>query len=1607
MHLELALDPGDGSPPLDVVVQARTGTRLHAVHDQLTALLPSAATRSGPVTWSVGASALPGTAVLGVPPLVRAAVLKVAGAGAGTGAGTRTDGSGGVRRAPLEVCVAWGPAAGTTHPLPLGEHVVGRGAVAGVVLQDPEVSRAHAALEVSARGVRVRDLGSSNGTRLRDPRGGGDVGGGDVGEAWRELPPGTDLLVGASALRLRTGAEDAADPGAAVTATGDGHLHVSRSPRSPAVRPVLDLELPEEPRAPEPARVSVLAVVLPIGLSVVMAVVWSPMALLFGLAAPVITLGTAWGDRRAQRAQHARALEAHRLRCTRLRAAAAAGVVEDRAALSALGPDVGEVVTAATTLGRRLWERGRDDDQLVLRLGRGAVPSTVRLRDAGERSGASPHPGAVTTHQDAPVLLALPEVGVLGISGPTAARLGLVTSLLVQVAVLHSPRDVRVVVLHGSGAAPAGSWEWVGLLPHHAVGGAPGTGTGTPPPGAAGAAELLEEVRRREVAAERGAGTGHAGAPSDGAGEPVVVVVLDGAGHLRRVPGVAAVLERGPAVGVLAVCLEEEVGALPVECRAVAEVGGPHGGVVRLRSTAGAGGRGRGGWSEGPVDRALGGAFGSTGAPPTGGDVAADLVPVAVARTVARALAPLRDATPGHGGGVLPEHVALLDVLDVDATDPGAVAAAWSLRPRSTRVVLGRRSTGTWSVDLEGDGPHVLVAGTTGSGKSELLVALVTSLAVGNRPEELAVVLIDYKGGAAFADLAGLPHVVGLVTDLDAHLTQRALVSLQAEVRRRERVLRDAGCRDHAEHVRRRGAAGAGRHGAAGPVLPRLVVVVDEFRVLAEELPDFIGGLVRLAAVGRSLGVHLVLATQRPAGVVSADIRANTALRIALRVQDDGDSADVVDSRDAARIDARLPGRAVARSGSGPLVEVQAARVSGTRPARGPDDPTVRVRGTGPTGSGPAASRPDPAPQDLLPHRPDPPSDASAIVAALRRAAEGEPRPRSPWLPPLPEVVTLGTDAPSGRGTSADGGGGADDEVGSTGDGGGAAGGSRMPVLVLGVQDLPAQQCRAPLRWDVGAGPVLVVGAPRSGRTTAVRAVLAAATAHSPAALHAHVVATPSPVLAGMEDLPQVGAVIDPDDHERLLRLLHLLTAEVRRRQRTSAAGSVGAAELGPPTLLLVDGADRVLAAAGATLANPADDVGELLLELLVTGPAAGVVPLLTGDRSLLLGRCGALVRHRLLLALTDPADAVLAGVPVREVPASMPPGRVLVLGGATTSTGGGATGIGVDPGAHPAVVQAQIGVLGDPRATDQLRREVATLVAMSAERWSDVAARPPALPALPQRLTTAELRLAAAGAGPTPPRAGLPVGIGGDDLGVVALDVDAAPCWLVAGPAGSGRSTTLVALAEAAHERRRPVLVLAGVRSPLARWAAESVVPCAAAGDAGVVAAALAELVLGGPDASDEHEGAGPAPLVLVDDVERLIGTASEEVLAGHVEAATRQDTPALVLVAAGAPAELTGAYRGLVPLLRRARNGILLHPLGAGDGEVVGLHLPRSRPGPAGRATLVVDGRASSLQVALSTGPLLRLPLQSRRASLPGGARPVGPAVRWPLADPTGGTG
>ncbi|WP_432497986.1 FtsK/SpoIIIE domain-containing protein [Kineococcus auxinigenes] len=1376
----------------------------------------------------------------------------------------------------VELRVVAGAGAGAVHRLGVGEHLVGpHGSVpvAGSATVRVSVSTAAAVLVSAVEGTARLEGEEVREAVLWGSRDLVDLGGAllDVG-----TPTGPDAVLEKSA-------------GTADDLVGHDY---NRPPRILPLERTTSFRLPappgDAPRRPFP----VVAAVVPLLMCATMIAVTSNYRYLaLGLLSPIAVVANALVDRKHGRTSHRELVKRYERDKAAVEADARTALVDERRDRRHLAADPAELLLTAVGPRARLWERRRrDDDHLHVRLGVADLPSEVTLEDPEQLE----HRRTVTwTARHVPVTVSLAEHPVLGIAGAeprrTAAR------LLAQLAVLQSPRDVQFHVLTGPEGLPA--WEWLRWVPHARVepGGAGGVyaGTGTET-WARRVAELTAAVdQRRRALADLPAGARLEA--------PDLVVVLDGARRLRSLPGVVSLLADGPALGVRLICCDADRRSLPEECTAVVTEEQRRAG-TRLR-----------------LERQR---------HETVRDVLADEPAPGWAPRIARALAPLRDTGDDDSGAALPGSSRLLDVLGLEPPSSSAVAARWTLGGRSTVAVVGESLDGPFGFDLRADGPHGLIAGTTGSGKSELLQTIVASLAVANRPDAMTFVLVDYKGGAAFKDCVDLPHTVGMVTDLDTHLVGRALTSLGAELHRREHLLAAAGAKDLEDYDDLREQAAA-KHTAnlGAPALPRLLIVIDEFASLARELPEFVTGLVNIAQRGRSLGIHLLLATQRPTGVVSAEIRANTNLRIALRVTDAGESSDVLDAPDAARILKSTPGRAYVKLGHGSLVPFQAGRVGGRRPgAAGQQVPAPWSAPLRPEDLGlPAPRRPraQAAEEDAAA------TDLRALVDAVRAASEelGLPRPASPWLPALDDLLDLADVA-------------------------GAAGEPAGPLAAaFGVQDLPAQQRRAPLELDLERdGHLYVVGAPRSGRSQVLRTLAASLAARVPVAdLHLHGLDCGGGALLALNALPHTGAVVQRSEPERALRLLGRLREEVLRRQaelgalgvadvteQRAAAGPAGA-DPWPHVVLLLDRWEGFLGGIAELDGQAPLETVQLLLR---EGAGVGVHLVVAGDRQLLTGRTGTLVEDKLLLRLTDRADAAMAGLSVRQVPEEVPAGRVLRSGSG---------------------VEAQVAVLGpDPSGPAQ----VAALAALGERlRERDAATprhrRPFRLQSMPVRLTWEQARERADLA---PGGLFALVGVGGDDLDARGFDLRAgAGTAIVAGPSRSGRSTVLLTVARSLLEQGAELVVAAPRPSPLRELAAHPGVRAVLTGDD--LTAAELEPVLG--------EAAGPAVL-LVDDAEVLRTCSADAWLAAFV---SRARSSGSAVVVAGETSEVGAGFSNWQVPLRRNRCGVLIAPQDVMAGDVVGARVPRSVLGAApnpGRVLLHTgDGELVPVQVPATTVP------------------------------------
>ncbi|WP_329368280.1 FtsK/SpoIIIE domain-containing protein [Streptomyces sp. NBC_00669] len=1372
----------------------------------------------------------------------------------------------------LRVCA--GPGAGRVARLGVGTATIGSAVGCTVTVQDPAMAPTAARVSVAMDGTVTLIGAPGSGLTLEN----------EPVESERQWPLRAQVKAGESVLVL----DEPSTPDAHLSPMGEGGLAYNRPPRLNALSPRPRLYVPQKGEKNDRARFQVLTLVVPLLFGVMMYfMVHQVYMLLFCVMSPVMMVGQWVSENRQGKRKNQDAAKSFKAAMAEHEQDLEAARLFDQRERRSNYPDAAEILLFATGPRRRLWERRlTDPDAMRLRIGVADLPADIELQPKGNMPEGAP-PLEVPLVYDVPLPLPFPEIGVIGVAGERARALATTRWLVSQAAVLHSPRDLSIVVLSSAPDAEQ-SWSWAHWLPHLA----PQQGQdcvsliGTDQEAAGRRInELLQELARRK--ADSAANQSGRLRP-----DPYVLVVLDGARLLRRMPGLPQLLQEGPQFGMFALCVDEDERLLPEEVR-LAVCWSQHA-ASRLHL------RGAG------LERL--------------GEVLADQVGPDWCELVARSLAPVRDVSRDDADSALPTSARLLDLLGMPDPVGEQVAGIWQRGGSTTAAPIGVGADGTFVLDIRKDGPHALVAGTTGAGKSELLQTIIASLAVANRPDALNFVLIDYKGGSAFQDCARLPHTVGMVSDLDAHLTERALASLAAELHHRETILFNAGTKDIEDYNDAR------RMRPELEPMPRLVLIIDEFASLVAELPDFIAGLVDIARRGRSLGVHLVLATQRPAGVVSADIRANTNLRIALRVTDADESRDVIDAPDSGAIAKSTPGRAYVRSGAQSLVGVQSARIGGRRPAVGQERTKAEVAPLGWRSLGrpiPRGAQGDGDDGTMV-------TDLAVLVDAIREASDllGFPAPRKPWLDPLPEHI-VAEDLPADAGAT------------PTGD---------VSPIGYGLTDLPAQQARARLSVDLVHGEhVLIAGGPRSGRSTALRTIAGSlARDTAPSDVHLYAIDCGANALLPLVALPHCGAVVTRDQPERLSRLLDRLSSEVSRRQQLLAVkGASSAAEQRamaatpeerlPWMVLLLDNWE------GYTSTFESYNYGKLIegaMRLFREGGSAGLKVVMTSDRSGFLGAISSVFADKLILRMADPNDYVNGGLGPRDVPKNMPSGRAL------------------RPTDH-GVQENQVALLAaDPAGQAQV--EVLQRIGrQSTERIGRVGRlpkpqRPMRVDALPPRVTLTDAMALDPDFTPSSPLWAL-MGVGGDELAPVGIDLqDAGPGFVIAGPPKSGRSTALITAARSLLAAGTPVVLVTPRRSPLRDLA----------GQPGVLG------LLMGTDASAEDlteltgKAGGEKFVVLVDDSELLYDTTLETALEEVVKSGMDGDH---ALIAAGSADSMGSQYRGFVVEARKSRNGMLLSPQGGSEGDLFNVRLPRDvGGGPLGRGLLIRGGTVMQVQAA-----------------------------------------
>ncbi|MGW2475825.1 type VII secretion protein EccCa [Streptomyces sp. NPDC001665] len=1163
--------------------------------------------------------------------------------------------------------------------------------------------------------------------------------------------------------------------------------------------------------------------------------------------------------------------------------------------------------------GSRVWERRPGDaDFGVVRIGLGrqrlATPLAVPEHAPGE-----PEPVCaeavrrfVAVHgslDGLPLCVPLREAYRVRLSGSAEPVRAAARALVAQLVTLHSPRDLVVAVVAARDAAVC--WEWVKWLPHVQVRG-----------------EMDGAGAKRLFARDTTGLEPLLGALLEGRGRfvpegtplpdrPHVVVVLDGV-------GVAPGSVLGAAGGVEGVTLLEV---------APGDAEGPRGALC-VRAGVGV--------LEGDC---------GVGVP--------DGLSLPGAEALARRLAPLR---AGGRDGDEP-LLAALDFTDLLGTgDAGAVEVERTWRPRPVaerlRVPIGVGEDGVPVVldlkesALDGMGPHGLCVGATGSGKSELLRTLVLGLAVTHSSETLNFVLADFKGGATFAGMAGMPHVAAVITNLadDLALVDRMGDALRGELQRRQELLRAAGNFAGVHDYERARAAGA----ALEP-LATLVLVIDEFSELLTAKPDFIDTFIRIGRIGRSLGVHLLLASQRLEEGRLRGLETYLSYRIGLRTFSAEESRAALGVPDAYDLPP-VPGSGFLKTGTRELTRFKAAYVSGPYRPGG----VGRAAGEGSGGLAGALFSALPvavtaAEAPCIPASASPARGgetvAESVLDVVVRRLEGRGVPaHQVWLPPLDRSPGLDALLP---------------DLGTEPERGFTVAGDVTPgglVIPLGLVDKPFEQRREVLFQDFSgaAGHMLVVGGPQSGKSTVLRTlVMSFALTHTPREVQFYGLDFGGGALDSLSGLPHVGSVASRLDPERVRRTVAEVAGVLRAREELFRARGIGSmaayrrerARGGLPgeawgdVFLVVDG--------WGGFRTEYEELEPVVTDIAARGLGYGVHVVLTAARYLeVRAALKDQLTGRLELRLGDVSDSEFDRKVAAQVPAGVP-GRGQVA-----------------EGLHFLAASPCLGPVEDAAG---LPDRTAALAGRIRDDW----AGPPA-PSV--RLLPAVLPAERLPKGDEFPERGVAIGIAEDDLEPVFVDFDADPFLLVFGESESGKTALLRLLARQIARRYSPgeaKLVVGDYRRGLLGALPEShLLEYAPTPDAlathmealaGVFARRRPPADVTPRQLRERSWWTGPRIFVVVDDYD-LVATGTGSPLAALADwLPFARDTGVRFVVARNC----AGASRAMYePFLQRIKElgaqGVVL----SGDpteGDLVGS--VRARPMPPGRACMATRRGGKSL--------------------------------------------
>lgn len=1205
---------------------------------------------------------------------------------------------------------------------------IGRSSENDVVLSFPFVTSNHLIIKSESGKVRVEDQGTRNGTYLNGKR-----------ISIAQMKSGDTLSILSIQIRLVNGVLIIENVGNNIKVNpitssnkADTRTHASlqtsklvyrRSPRSKEKLPSEDIILANAPTKAQKfekgrGMFSSLAGTSAMLAGSMLTGIASPALLAAraaSLVAPVTSVAANKGSNK-KRKKNAEKYEAMRqekygayIQAQKARIELVAN--EQRQIIMRENPTMAECSEITVGLKRNLWERNPyDSDFLDVRVGMGYEPLcvSVKARQGSATFQLDEDEVSELTNQiieetrivdNVPARVSILKYGVIGVVGHRNDEQGLIKNMLVSLCTSHCYEDVRIAGIFDKEEYDV--WSPIRWLPHIWNDDKQFRLLSFDKQGAHSICEFISELINERRKAQEGI---YADKQRP---LPHYVIFFGSKDMIEHEDTLQLILDMGYSVGITSVFIFDDIYLLPHQCKFI----------INLDSNACA-------YDSTQANNKF---FFTPDTPVS--DKTFDIF--------ARRMSAIElDGFSRRAG--LPDGITFLQGYGVERVEELNVIKRWNeAQPYNSLAAPIGMMAGekTFSLDIheKAFGPHGLVAGTTGSGKSELLQTWILSMALTFHPHDVTFVLIDYKGGGMASLLEPLPHVVGKITNIGNNIN-RSLISLQSEIKRRQQLFDEVGV-NHIDKYQR-----LYKSGMAKEPLPHLIIVADEFAELKKEEPEFMSGLISASRVGRSLGIHLILATQKPGGIVDDQIQSNSRFRLCLKVQDINDSREMIKRPDAARL--TKPGRAYIRVGEDEYFDLFQSYFSGAPYTvseqsvnRDTEDfvvSVVEINGIR-THLIPKHSKVKHTDYDELQ------AVVNYIVSTAREHDITELP--GPWLPELPESISIS-------------------ELGAYGLNYG------WPQLPIGVFDKPKSQSQGVQYIDFATnGHHAIYGTSGTGKTTLLKTILIGiGRFYTPAELTAYIIDAGGWSLSIFAGMPNVGGIALDGEEEKIIKLQELILAEIDYRKKVFLRNAVSSLKAyreevskDMPAIILV--VDNIV-----PLFELYPDIENFFVTIARDGATYGIYLLYTANST-------SGVRYKIIqnvkgaisYELTDKGDyPTIVGRPEESLPKII--GRAYFKGN------------------PPTVFQTAIPYknTSDREANDLIRQECLTL---SAE-WNG--SRPKAIPVMPEILTDDMLLYAFS------ERWMIPAGMTYDTIEPLAFDLSDRYSLLVTGSMHSGKSKTL-----------------------------------------------------------------------------------------------------------------------------------------------------------------------------------------------------------------------